>query len=299
MKKLTTLITALLLVAAGVIAYAERTSRDSRSTIYSDIEAELGMDRPAENVLTIKAGQRLFKRRCAICHGIEGDGKGEGAYMLQTKPRDFTAGVYKFRSTPTGSLPSDEDLYITITRGIRGTAMVPQTGLTASEKWSVIYYIKTLSGRFSREEHDTLVKIPEAGSPVAELIKKGQAVYDRARCWECHGTEGRGNGPKAEKLRDDWGYRISPRDFKYEPFKRGLTTEDIFLTVTTGLDGTPMASFGDSLNKEELLSVAAYVKSLQRYYRGSMMGMMSMTPDERAGMMIEHHSGGGCRMSNR
>src|SRR6516225_10450213 len=66
-------------------------------------------------------GERVYRENCVACHGEKGDGKGPQAYRLRTKPRDFTKGIYKFRSTPSGSLPLDKDVYRTITQGVRGT----------------------------------------------------------------------------------------------------------------------------------------------------------------------------------
>src|SRR2546421_7364051 len=57
------------------------------------------------------AGQKLYARYCIGCHGQDGDGAGENALWIDPKPRDFTAAVFKCRSTASGSLPTDEDLY--------------------------------------------------------------------------------------------------------------------------------------------------------------------------------------------
>jgi cytochrome c len=266
-----------------------------------EIEVDLSGPRPPENARTITEGRRIYERRCAVCHGENGDGRGKRANELYTKPRDFTIGVYKFRSTLSGSLPTDEDIYISVSRGIRGTGMLPWSGLSKKEKWAVTYYIKTLSERFEEEELDIPVAVPIVTVFPAELINRGQTVFEQVKCWECHGKEGRGNGPKANELKDDWGNPVRPRDFTSEKFKRGASMEDIFLTVATGLDGTPMASHGDTMPAKDILAVATYVKSLagqRSRYGGGMMGMMNMTPDERAGMMIDHPGMSGGMMNN-
>ena len=56
------------------------------------------------------AAKPLYERYCAGCHGDEGDARGENAQWIDPKPRDFTMAVFKCRSTPTGTLPTDEDL---------------------------------------------------------------------------------------------------------------------------------------------------------------------------------------------
>jgi cytochrome c oxidase cbb3-type subunit 2 len=257
----------------------------------SEIVVDLSGPRPQENVKTLEAGRLIYERHCAVCHGDKGDGKGKRAVDLHTKPRDFTIGVYKLRSTPSGSLPTDEDIYTTISRGLRGTAMFPWFGLSKKEKWMVTYYIKTFTERFVEEDPDSPITIPKITIPNTELLKRGQRLYEQTKCVDCHGKKGQGDGPKANELKDNWGYSIKMRDFTTETFKRGASVQDIFLTIATGLDGTPMASNSDSISAEDILALATYMKSLNRQHlrrRGGMMGRMSMNPDERAGMKIDH-----------
>ena len=52
-----------------------------------------------------EAGKSLYMDKCAHCHGIEGDGNGDAAENLVPRPRDFTSGLYKIRSTESGNLP--------------------------------------------------------------------------------------------------------------------------------------------------------------------------------------------------
>ena len=101
---------------------------------------------------TLQAGRRVFEQNCAICHGPLGDGRGMAGMMVRTKPRDFRSGMFKFRSTPTGSLPTDEDLFRTISRGLRGTGMVAQDDLPERERRAAVEYLKTFSDRFRAEK---------------------------------------------------------------------------------------------------------------------------------------------------
>ena len=256
-----------------------------------DIVVDLSGPRPPENNRTVLAGRRVYEQRCAVCHGLSGDGKGQRANELFSKPRDFTRGTYKFRSTPTGSLPADEDIYTTISRGIRGTGMLPWNRLTKDERWAVTYYLKTFSERFEEEDTDSAIVLPEINITGPEMISRGRALYEQAKCWECHGRQGDGDGPKAAELKDDWGNMIRPRSFTHESFKRGSETDDIILTVATGLDGTPMASYGDGMPSENIAAMAAYVNFLAGLYPRQGGGMMGTTTDEQTGMMISMHGG--------
>ena len=68
-------------------------------------------------------GATVYKHMCVFCHGEDGNGGGKATAYLYPWPRDFRKGVFKHRSTPTGSLPLDKDIYQTIARGVPGTSM--------------------------------------------------------------------------------------------------------------------------------------------------------------------------------
>ncbi len=209
----------------------------------------------------LELGRLVYEQNCAVCHGSMGDGQGMAAHMLGIQPRDLRQGFFKFRSTPTGSLPTDEDLFQTISRGLRGTGMIAQDDLPEAEHWAVIEYLKIFSERFQTETPQAPIPIPEPPRRKPEVIAKGREIYDKAECFKCHGTEGRGDGPSAEGLEDDWGHPIRTADLT-RPLKRGSTPEAIYRTLVTGLDGTPMPSYEGALSDEEFWALSFYVASL-------------------------------------
>jgi cytochrome c oxidase cbb3-type subunit 2 len=207
-----------------------------------------------ETAESIKHGKAVYVQRCVGCHGEKGDGKGIAPSTVVFEiapPRDFTSGVFKFRTTPTGSLPLDSDLYRTITAGIRGTAMPPWFNLLEQDRRDVIHYIKTFSPDFKAFPPEPPIAIPRPPKPVPELIANGKKVFEDMKCWECHGHEGKGDGPKSDQLEDDFGNRIPPANFTKGIFKSGPRPEDIFRTFMTGLSGTPMPSFSDSFTSPD------------------------------------------------
>ncbi len=249
--------------------------------------------RPPENENSIKAGKATYKEVCAECHGPKGDGKGERADELDTKPRDFTLGIYKFRSTPNAFPPTDDDIFTTISRGLHGTSMLPMLGLTTKEKWEVTYFIKTFSDVFEEEELVTAV-MPQPVMSEYEYVVRGDELFKKTKCADCHGPEGYGDGEKADKLKDDWGKPIRPANFQKHYLKRGLEIEDIYLTIATGLDGTPMDSFSEKLDEDEIVALSYYVRWLAK--KPSLDGMTNpsdrernRTPDENIGMRILFH----------
>lgn len=239
----------------------------------------------AATAVDVMLGQRVYMQSCAACHGVGGDGKGPQAYKLQTKPRDFTSGLYKFRSTPSGTLPLDKDIMRTIQQGVRGTSMLAQRHLSDREILSVTQYLKTLSRRFQDDKPGETLKISSLPPLTSELVAAGRAKFDEAGCAECHGPTGRGDGPSARDLKDFWDHRISPSDLTLRPFKSGQRPEDLYRTIATGLDGTPMPSYASALSPEEQWALVGYIFSIATRERPR--GMMGLVGEEIQGMRID------------
>jgi cytochrome c oxidase cbb3-type subunit 2 len=219
-----------------------------------------------ETPAALRHGQAVYMRRCVGCHGVKGDGKGAAPAAVRfgvALPRDFTAGVFKFRTTPTGSVPLDTDLFRTITVGIRGAAMPPWFNLPESDRIDVIHYIKTFSTEFRDSPPEPPIAIPPAPKITPELVAHGRQVFEEMKCWECHGHGGKGDGAKADTLKDDAGNKIRPANLTTGVFKSGPRHEDVFRTFMTGLSGTPMPSFADSFtSQDDGWALSAFVLSL-------------------------------------
>lgn len=212
----------------------------------------------------VSRGMKAYDRYCISCHGPEGDGRGPTAEWVDPMPRDFTSGTFKFRSTPSGSLPTDDDLHRTLTNGLHRTFMPRWAALTEIERRDLVQVVKKFAPRFATEPQGTPITIPSHPPFDAALVKKGKDVWDKVQCATCHGDGGKGNGPSAPTLTDDWGHHIEPRDFTRGPLKVGDAPEDLFRTFMTGLNGTPMPSFADSISPEDAWALVAYVRSLRR-----------------------------------
>lgn len=218
-------------------------------------------------------GREVYDQSCAVCHGAEGDGAGEAAPRFTTKPRDFRTGVYKFRSTASGSLPTDDDLTRSIVHGLQGTAMVPQTQLSPEEVQAVIAYIKSFSPKFGERPAPKPLVLPSPVPRRDASLERGKNVYAEAGCPECHGASGRGDGPAVKSL------SVPPANLTKRPLKGGSTPHDILRTIVTGLDGTPMPSYHLMLDDADFWALAYYVESLG--------GAPRMTEDERLGWEVE------------
>ena len=255
-----------------------------------EIVVDLSGPRPPEDANTIERGQVIFEKNCSVCHGDYGEGDSIRSVDMQLKPGALSKGDYKYRSTTVGSLPRDEDIFITISRGIRGTGMLPWFGLSSEDKWAVTYFIKTLSERFGKEVPRPAIVAPDM--PVTtELINRGELLFEDAGCRECHGMQGQGDGPMVKELKDNSGLSIKLRGFRAGGFKRGFSLDGIYISIATGIDGTPMSSYDDVMTDEDMLAVAAYVNSIARQHPrkdGSMMEIVPITADEHAGVMMNY-----------
>jgi len=220
----------------------------------------LSQKKPAATPEALLKGKEIYMKRCWFCHGLDGKGDGPVADYLNPRPRDFTSGMYKVRTTKDAEAPLDDDLFRTVTKGMAGTAMQGFEGvLNQGELWQVIYFIKA----FDKERFASPPEKAELGSEMKGSVERGKVVYEKTRCWECHGKEGRGDGSSARKLKDEWGLPILPADLtKGWQYKGGNTVKDIFTRFTTSMDGTPMPSFADTLSAQDRWDLAVYVKSL-------------------------------------
>lgn len=251
----------------GLVRYIQKlgTNRGAWREVFDPqrVGVTAGRIPPSHDLLVL--GRQVYQTRCVGCHGAAGDGNGPAATFLFPRPRDFTLGVFKFRTTPSGSLPTDGDLYRTVTHGVRWTAMPTWHELSEKERLAVVAFIKTLSERWKDERPEPPVIIGDPPGATPDLVARGEELYRQARCYQCHGDTGKGDGVSADELTDDFGFPIRPTDFIRGQFKGGSSVRDVYRTMTLGLDGTPMPSFVDSMTDEERWAISYYVLSLSAW----------------------------------
>jgi cytochrome c oxidase cbb3-type subunit 2 len=209
-------------------------------------------------------GKVVYERYCISCHGVDGDGRGEAADVISPKPRDFRQGMFKWRSTPSGALPTVADLDKTITDGVYGTHMPTWYAIGNRGRLDAIAYIQTFSPRWKSEEIPPPIAIPPQPPMTGESVAAGKALYEKLECAKCHGDGGKGDGPSSHELKNDWGDPIVPADLTANHFKCGSMPADIYRVFMTGLNGTPMPSYVDSIKPEEAWQLVHYIESLSR-----------------------------------
>jgi mono/diheme cytochrome c family protein len=241
---------------------------------------------------TAEDGARVYRENCATCHGVAGHGDGPTARHVWPRPADLSRGEFKYRSTLWAHPPTDADLKRTVRRGIPGTSMPGFTWLSDEQVTAVVEHVKHLSTRWESPlailgEDSTLLDVlgalsnPDLFETVGELSSQQQVLAqssiifqqiafqsqrptessDKGRgeqlyqttCAICHGSDGRGRGPAAADFH--------PRNFRREALRGGSRPEDIFRTISYGLEGTVMPPF-ISLEADDRWALVAYIQSL-------------------------------------
>lgn len=231
----------------------------------------------------LRRGMEIFNLRCAVCHGITGDGAGPAAPYFVPRPRDYRRGTFKFISTPRGSKPIDEDLVRIIRNGAKGTSMPSFRWLPDEELRAVIDYVKLLSHRGeleyrlgvladaeldegdqfepalivrtvkgieqSWEQASQQVIQPLVPNPpmTDETVRMGAIAFQKQVCVKCHGPDGKG-ARRADidpnnLPKDDWGHVDFAADLTSGMLHGGRRPVDIYRRVYAGINGTPMPSF--------------------------------------------------------
>jgi len=227
----------------------------------------------AQEVGDAQQGKIVYERYCVLCHGEKGDGKGHFSQDTTPVPRDFRQGTFKWRSTPSGSLPTDADLEKVLITGLYGTSMSSLlTTLSHQQRLDVVAYIKTFSPRFATEKPQPSIIIPPEPPYTPESVKRGAAVYEKFNCAQCHGDGAEGDGPSADDLLDDWGNPIVPYDLTEGHIKCGNSGPDIYRVFIGGLNGTPMPSFADSISPDEAWDLVHFIQSLSPGYPKNLTG---------------------------
>lgn len=216
---------------------------------------------------SVERGKELYLETCAYCHGEIGNGDGHGANFSSPRPRKLTKGLHKFRTTPYGKIPSDQDIFNIISKGMPGTTMPAWDHLPESDRWSLVLFLKTLSSKFenfyTRGETLEIITPREPSPSTPEGLVQGKELFIK-NCSGCHGLEGRSDGEATERIVNIDSDALWPRNLtKPWMFRRGNSLKDLYTTIRTGLSGTSMPRFTEkTLNDQQAWNLLHYVKTL-------------------------------------
>lgn len=211
------------------------------------VQTVLSEEQPPISPELLSQGQKIYQQQCAACHGAEGGGDGEAAYLLYPKPRNLVNARYRLVSTWEG-VPTDLDLFNTITRGMPGSAMPSWGHLPAKERWALVYYIKSLAAK-PIEVKPPRSPQPDGGAGEGVIQVPPEPPYDAAAkarahelfrdaCASCHGPTGKGDG--VQEQIDEEGYRTQPRDLTAGVFKGSPAPQELYRRILAGIPGSPM-----------------------------------------------------------
>ena len=219
--------------------------------------------RPVVTPATAAKGKQLYDANCVQCHGAEGKGDGYGAPFLVPPPRDLTGGQFKFRTTAGGQLPTDDDLFRTISRGANGTGMPPwKYLLNDEERWALVEYVKSFEPRFATARAAKPMPLPDPPG-TSRSAERGRQAYDKMQCSKCHGEDGRGVGPSSNAMVDAKGRHVNALNFTQPAaYRAGWTEREIIRTLETGMNGVPMPSYSGAMSTQEEYDLVAYLMSI-------------------------------------
>lgn len=249
--------------------------------------------------VNLNEGRLAYQTYCVGCHGATGEGNGPASRWLNPAPRNFKKANFKFISTRFGELPTDEDLFRSISHGLRGSSMPAWGHLPERTRWALIEYIKSFSDIWQREPTPAIpfVTDPYVSNPdKSSAIARGEVAYHGFfRCWNCHpgyvsdekisaAQEAMGGVAQASyrpNIRqsavktDSEGKTIFAPDFLRDPVKSGTSIKDLYRSIAAGITGTAMPTWIDAaaqgpvddqgnplVSQTDLWAVAYYVQDL-------------------------------------
>jgi hypothetical protein len=112
----------------------------------------------------------------------------------------------------------------------------------------------------ARVPPDQIAEAKQMKNPIPstpESIAKGKALFEgKGTCFNCHGKEGKGDGPAGAILNP------SPRDFTNCKFHKKRKDGELFWVIKNGSAGTGMVSLiPAAINEEEAWTIINYERS--------------------------------------
>jgi mono/diheme cytochrome c family protein len=237
----------------------------------------------------LNKGHLTYIEYCVSCHGVKGDGKGIASKGLFPPPRDFTLGLYKFGSVPSGELPHDEDLKKVIKEGLHGTAMLPWD-ISEDRLHAVVQYLKTFAPKVWEQKDKPIVPSVQLNpNPFVAneqyAVERGKEVYHVvASCYTCHRAyistsemnqlSMKINNQAIEldstfydlKLQDSqYGYAALPPDFTWHSVRSAKNLDELAIRLAAGVGGTSMPAWKGVIEDEDIWAVAYYVQWLMKH----------------------------------
>lgn len=192
------LLTLLLVVIIGMpLAVAHRQDLPLER-VYGNLAVDLAVGMQAgsiQNPVTqsgraLESGRYAYTGSCAVCHGVNGDGKGSFGEALYPPATDLQG-----RDTQT---KSDAQLFWIIKNGLSFLGMPGYASqYDDSQIWALVAYVRSLGT--PTHQGAEIVPTPTTeqlafADSQGDAAHRGAAVYFAEGCHTCHGAVGNGPG---------------------------------------------------------------------------------------------------------
>ncbi|MBD3419642.1 MAG: c-type cytochrome [Chitinivibrionales bacterium] len=217
-----------------------------------------------QDTTRVYSGKQIYTTYCSSCHGMELDGEGKIAALLDPLPRNFTK--HQFVAAYAQRFKTS------IKKGIAGTAMPPWENILADEEIDrTVEYIESISKKDKAKFVRYDVSMPQPGNPERRdfrdqglLIKepdhrKGEDSFQKF-CASCHGKLANGKGPNAYDLEHPLPRNLLNSQFLEQDF---ITDERLYRSILLGVPGTPMPPH-DHLRDQTILNIIAYIREISK-----------------------------------
>lgn len=118
------------------VAGAEQTQAASEPQMPKDVDVSKVTNPWVTSDDMVAHGANVYATNCAVCHGPKGLGDGPAGANLNPKPRNLLEGKWKAGGT-------SEQLFATLTNGLKGTAMAAFGHLSVNDRWSLVHWIRS------------------------------------------------------------------------------------------------------------------------------------------------------------
>jgi mono/diheme cytochrome c family protein len=231
---------------------------------------------------TLERGLGLYQQHCNQCHGPYGRGNGAATqqWYVGNFPRNFWYGRFKSRSTEYGTMPTDGDLFRTLTRGLYGSTMPPFRHLSTQDRWTLVQLVKSLANFYDDYDEavvnrfDTqfasseLIDFGDAPPATLHSVTRGRVLFIEQGCVSCHqGSKSKPVGlARWEGSFSNWTDEMNrpiqnSRDLTTSVFLSGAAPSDLFRIISGGPNVGPMPNYLN-IPQEDRWALVHYIQSV-------------------------------------
>jgi mono/diheme cytochrome c family protein len=174
------------------------------------------------------SGEPIFNEKCAPCHGESGIGDGFQADQLPRTPAVLVSPEVFRKAIPV-------EWFTLISKGDLERFMPPFNSISEQQRWDVIAHVYSMA-------------TPD------ELVAQGEILY-QDNCAECHGENGKGDGPQASAFSDQMP------DFNDLKWMAETSDQELYEVILNGVSPN-MPTFSETLAEEDRWAIVSFLRSL-------------------------------------